>query len=286
MVKIYTFFIVIFVVNECRAQDKFDTLTTKLNSVYVHDSLPGLSVALVNGHGIIYQKSFGFADIKDNKPYNANTIQNIGSVSKSLISIALMKAIELKYFTLETDINDILPFKVTNPNQPNDTITIKELTNHTSGITDNEKIYPNSYKFYRTLRSYDEELMQLIAEKGYQEKIKDASMKDFFYNYLSTDGKYYSKENFNTYKAGKAYDYSNLGSALAAYLIEIKSGMSYATFTARYILEPLKMEHSGWFLDSFNLKNNARLYYNRDKDFPLYSLLTYPDGGLRTSAMT
>jgi D-alanyl-D-alanine carboxypeptidase len=272
-----------FVVNDCSAQNKFDSLTTKLNSVFVRDSLPGLSVMLVNDHRIIYQKSFGFADIKNNRPYNANTIQNIGSVSKSLISIAIMKAIELKYFTLETDINDILPFKVINPNYPNDTITIRELTNHTSGIVDNDNIYPNTYKFYRAMRSYDKELMQLIAEKGYQEKIKDTSMKVFFYNYLSNAGKYYSKENFSTYNAGKAYSYSNLGSALAAYLIEIKSGMSYATFTARYILEPLKMKNSGWFIDSLHLKNNARLYFNKDKDFPLYSLLTYPDGGLRTS---
>jgi D-alanyl-D-alanine carboxypeptidase len=269
--------------NECSAQNKFDSLTTKLNSVFVHDSLPGLSVMLVNNKGIIYRKSFGFADIKNNRPYNANTIQNIGSVSKSLISIAVMKAIELKYFTLETNINDILPFKVINPNHPNDTITIRELTNHTSGIIDNDNIYPNSYKFYRTLRSYDEELMQFVAEKGYQEKIKDTSLKDFFYNYLSKDGKYYSKENFSTYKAGKAYSYSNLGSALAAYLIVIKSGMPYDKFTTRYILEPLKMKSSGWFIDPLNLKKYARLYYNRDKDFPLYSLLTYPDGGLRTS---
>ena len=271
------------VVNKCHAQGKFDTLTLKLNSIFIRDSLPGLSVALVNASGVVYQKNFGYADIKNNIPYSANTIQNIGSVSKSLISIAIMKAVELKYFTLETNINDILPFKVINPNHPDDPTTIRELTNHTSGIVDNPDIYPNSYKFYPALRSYDKELMNYIGEKGYQGNIKDKDMKVFFYNYLSKEGKYYSKENFSAYKAGRAYSYSNLGSALAAYLIEVRSGMSYDKFTARYILKPLKMENSGWFIDSLDLKNYARLYYNLDKDFPLYSLLTYPDGGLRTS---
>lgn len=194
-----------------------------------------------------------------------------------------MKAVELKYFTLETNINDILPFKVINPNHPDDIITIRELTNHTSGIIDNDSIYPNSYKFYTALRSYDKELMGLIGTKGYQEKIKDANMKDFFYNYLCEKGKYYSEKNFSAERAGKTYSYSNLGSALAAYLIEIKSGTSYDKFTTQYILEPLKMGNSGWFIDAAKLKNYARLYYNQDKDFPLYSLLTYPDGGLRTS---
>lgn len=269
--------------NTCIAQSKLDTLTEKLNSAFIRDSLYGLSVALVNANGIVYQKNFGFADIKNGMPYNANTIQNIGSVSKSLIGIAIMKAIELKYFTLETNINDILPFKVINPNQPDDIITIRELTNHTSGIIDNDSIYPNSYKFYPALRSYDKELMGWIGTKGYQEKIKDAGMKDFFYNYLCKEGKYYSRNNFGADKAGKKYAYSNLGSALAAHLIEIKSGTSYDEFTTQYILEPLKMDNSGWFIDAAKLEGHARLYYNRDKDFPLYSLLTYPDGGLRTS---
>ncbi|KAA2241507.1 beta-lactamase family protein [Chitinophaga agrisoli] len=271
------------IINKCTAQHNFDTLTAKLNRVVTRDSLPGLTVALVNAEGIVYQKSFGFADIKNNIKYNANTVQNIGSVSKSLISIAIMKAVELKYFTLETNINDILPFKVINPNHPNDTITIKELTNHTSGIIDNENIYPNSYRFYPALRSYDKELLELIGTKGYQEKIKDTSMKTFFYNYLSKEGAYYSAKNFSSNKAGTAYSYSNLGSALAAYLIEIKSGLSYDKFTAKYIFQPLKMKNSGWFIDVKKLENYARLYYNKDKDFPLYSLLTYPDGGLRTS---
>ncbi len=164
-----------------------------------------------------------------------------------------------------------------------DTITIKELTNHTSGIIDNDSIYPNRYTFYPNLRSYNKELLGLIGARGYQEKVKDASIKDFFYNYLSKEGKYYSKNNFSSSQAGTAYNYSNLGSALAAYLIEIKSGLSYDKFTEKYILKPLKMVNSSWFIDTRNLENHARLYYNLDKDFPLYSLLTYPDGGLRTS---
>lgn len=269
--------------NICTAQRKLDSLTVRLNNVFIRDSLPGLAVALVDANGIIYQKNFGFADIRKGIPYSANTIQNIGSVSKSLISIAVMKAVELKYFTLETNINDILPFKVINPRHPDDIITIRELTNHTSGIVDNDSIYPNSYRFYPALRSYDKELMGLIEAKGYQGKIKDSNMKDFFYNYLCKEGKYYSEENFGADKAGKTYSYSNLGSALAACLIEIKSGTSYDKFTARYILEPLKMKNSGWFVEAAKLKSYARLYYNHDMDFPLYSLLTYPDGGLRTS---
>lgn len=276
--------LLLFVYNRTTAQINSDSLTYKLNQAFLKDSLPGLSVVLVDAHKVIYQKNFGYADVGNKIPYTTSTVQNIGSVSKTVIAVALMKAIELKYFTLETDINQILPFKVTNPNQPDSKITIRELANHTSGIIDNPEIYPYAYKFYPKLRSYDSTAFGLLQQLGFGDKVEDTTLKSFFYNYLAQEGKYYNKANFGQGLAGSASTYSNIGSALAAYLIEIKSGLSYADFTRKYILVPLKMSHSGWSVSSVNLKDHARLYYDQTRCFPLYDLLTYPDGGLKTSA--
>lgn len=276
--------ILLFTIGRAHGQHKFDSLTYKLNQVFSNDSLPGLSVVLVNANGIIYEHSFGFADVANKIPYNTTTLQNIGSVSKTFIAVALMKAIQLKYFTLETDINDILPFKVVNPNHPNDKITIRELTNHTSGIIDNPSIYPNSYKFYLNLRPYDKEALEAVRAIGYNGKVTDSTMKDFFFDYLSEKGKYYSHENFGRDKPGSTSSYSNIASALVAYLIEIKSGISYADFATSHILAPLKMKNSGWLVTTVDLKKHAKLYYDKKLYFPLYDLLTYPDGGLKTCA--
>jgi CubicO group peptidase (beta-lactamase class C family) len=266
-------------------QLKPDTLTRQLHEVFLKDSLPGLSVVLVNTKGIIYQKSFGYADIKNAVPFNSGTIQNIGSVSKTFIAVALMKAIELHYFTLETDINSILPFKVVNPNDPDGTITIRQLTNHTSGIIDNPETYPNTYLFKPGFAPYDQAAFNVLKSLGYQSKIADQPMKDFFKEYLSVNGKYYSSGNFGPGKTGSTSRYSNGASALAAYLIEIKSGLSYAEFTDRYILKPLKMTKSGWALVAKDAGNYAKPYYNLNQAFPFYSWITYPEGGLRTSAL-
>lgn len=269
--------------NKTFSQNKFDTLTNKLHQVFLKDSLPGLSVVIVNAHGIIYNKNFGFADAEKNIPFTSNTIQNVGSVSKTVIAVALMKAVELHYFTLETDINDILPFKVINPNDPNGKITIRELTNHTSGIVDNTEIYPNTYMFSPDLGTYNQSAFNALQSLGYQQKVTDKTMKSFFYDYLSIHGKYYSSNNFGTGKSGSTSKYSNIASALAAYLIEIKSGVSYAEFTTKYILKPLKMTGSGWHLISKDLPKYAKPYYNLTLSFPFYTLVTYPEGGLRTS---
>lgn len=265
------------------AQKKYDSLTLQLNSIYMQDSLPGLSVLLVDTGGITYRQSFGFSDVENGTTYGENNVQNIGSVSKTVISIALMKAVELNYFTLETDINSILPFKVVNPNNQQDVITIRSLTNHTSGIIDNPEIYPNVYKFNKTARPFSKDALAALAGLGYNEKIKDTSMDAFFYNYLSANGTYYSTGNFARSKVGEAYLYSNIASALAAYLIEIKSGISYAAFTSKFIFRPLKMNNSGWAIDTLHIQQYGKLYFNHTAELPLYTLLTYPDGGLRTT---
>jgi D-alanyl-D-alanine carboxypeptidase len=270
-------------VQQCNAQSKFESLSFQLDSVVRKNNIPGLAVVLVNQKQVIYKGAWGYADVEGRQLYSINTVQNIGSVSKSFIAVAIMKAVELKYFTLDTDINDLLPFKVSNPNHASEKITVRQLATHTSGILDNPAIYPASYRFGSNTVNTNPQVLQALRSLGYNSTVKDSSMSAFFYNYLGDKGKYYSKQNFDPEGAGRTYNYSNIGSALAAYLIEIKSGMSYAVFANKYILHPLKMNSSGWYLAAIDKKQHAKLYYS-GFSVPLYSLLTYPDGGLRTSA--
>lgn len=264
-------------------QSRFDTLTRALQEVYQKDSLPGMSVVLVNRKEIIYEHSFGYADLKRKIKYSSKSIQNIGSVSKTFAAIALMKAVELGYFKLDTDINTILPFRVINPNSPTSLITVRQLANHTSGILDNPSIFYNTYQFDTSLVAYDQVAYNKLKRLGFNQKVNDCSLARFMYDYLSEQGQYYAKQNFGPDAAGTSSSYSNIGSALAAYLVEVKSGISYADFTTRYIFHPLHMHQSSWFVDAKKLKNYARPYDDTYLGLPFYHLITYPDGGLRTS---
>lgn len=264
-------------------QGKSNTLTAALQQLVEKDSLPGMSVVLVNAKQVIYEQNFGYANFERGIRYSSKSIQNIGSVSKTFAAIALMKAIELGYFDLDADINTILPFKVTNPHNPAGIITVRQLSTHTSGIIDNPAILPNSYHFDTTLVSYNLNAYKLLKSLGYQQKINDASLKTFMYDYLAEKGKYYNQRNFGSGAPGSTYTYSNIASALVAYLIEERSGLTYAEFTQRYILNPLKMKNSGWYINSKQLSKYALPYYNLYSSFPLYHYITYPDGGLRTN---
>lgn len=264
-------------------QSRFDTLSSSLEKIVKKDSLTGISVVLVNSKQIIYEHNIGYADVKKEIKYSSQSIQNIGSVSKTFIAIALMKAVELGYFNLETNINEILPFKVLNPNFPKAGITIRQLTNHTSSIVDNPGILPDTYKFEKELTDYDTAAYKILQHMGYREQVPQSSIKTFLYNYLSEDGKYYHSNNFAASEPGSSFQYSNIGSAVAAYLIEVKSGITYAEFTEKYILKPLKMKNSSWSLNTKEVDKYAKPYYNLVAAFPFYQFITYPDGGLRTN---
>lgn len=235
-----------------------DSLNIALTSIFEKSNIPGCAVTIINKNGIIFQKSFGYADIKNQKPFDLKTTMNIASVSKAFISLALMKAIQLGYFNLETDINKILPFKIYNPYFPSETIRIKHLVTHTSGIIDNDSVYSKTYRFIITDKT-DVSSIALIKEAGLVGGLKDTTLHDFMFSYLSTKGKLYSKNNFLNEKSGKYYCYSNIASALVAYLIEIKSHTSFSDFTHKYIFTLLKMKQSDWFINPEKLSNRATL---------------------------
>ena len=268
---------------DARGQSGFDPLTKALEQIVKKDSLTGMSVVLVNSKEMIYEHNFGYADVAKKTRYTSQSVQIIGSVSKTFIAVALMKAVELGYFELETNINEILPFKVANPGYQMAGITVRELSNHTSSIVDNPAILPDTYQFDEAFADYDVSAYKILQGMGYRKKVAPCSLKTFLYEYLSADGKYYSADNFVSSEPGSSSHYSNIASALAAYLIEVKSGMTYASFTEKYILKPLKMRNSSWFLDARQKDKYAKHYYDLVRSFPFYQCITHPDGGLRTN---
>ncbi|MGK9123904.1 beta-lactamase family protein [Olivibacter sp. SA151] len=279
--NIITFLICFLQIFNTFGQNYLDSLDKKLAEAFEKTNIPGFTACILNKNGIIYQKSFGFANKEDRTPFTENTIQNIGSVSKTFIAVALMKAVELGYFKLDDDINDILPFRVRNPYYRDESITVRQLTNHTSGIIDNDSIYTCSYLFQKTENRKVQEFMKAY---GYVGGLTDTTLQSFLFNYLTEKGRLYTQKNFYNSKPGARSRYSNIGSALAAYLIEIKAGMSFAEFCKQHIFDVLRMSDSSWLLSDIDIRRHAIPYLNDTLTFPFYSLTTYPDGGLRASA--
>lgn len=268
--------------NRIKGQSPAEALTAALTTQYQQNDFPGFSVAIVNSDSILYENAFGFADLEKKIPYTITTLQPIASVSKLFIGMAVMKAIEQGLLTLDTDINSVLPFRVQHPYTPEIPITVKHLVTHTSGITDNPIAYKKTYLYNKPVQE-DNPIYSVLKSKGYGAEGKDTTLGAFLQDYLNASGTYYSGRNFNKPGPGKSYDYSNIGSDLAAWLIELKSGISFAQYTQQYILQPLQMTHTTWSTAIADQANLATLYTGLKVPYPKYSSVTYPDGGLTTS---
>jgi CubicO group peptidase (beta-lactamase class C family) len=259
-----------------------DSLTSELNQIHKAGFINGFGVALIDQDGILYQAGIGFSDLKNKKTYTENTIQNIGSVSKTLIGIALLKAQEMGKLNLDDPINQYLPFEVINPNYPDEPLTIRHLATHTSTILDTDFYNGKAYVLKDEQDQSSPDSVKL--NEKFNSPDSHMPMIDFLEKVLSKKGEWYSKDGFSEHKPGEIFEYSNIGATLAGAILEIAVQKPYSEFTKTYILEPLGMSSSGWSYQSIDLTQHSKLYSDPKTEIPWYSLITYPDGGLITSS--
>lgn len=227
----------------------------------------GFSMALIDGGGIYWSESRGFADIEAKRRMSIDTIMNVASISKTLTGTSLMILVQQGKLDLDRDVNDYLPFKIENPHFSGTEITARQLLTHTSSIIDFDELYYSRTMYF----------------PGADNPI---SLGEFVREYLSRAGVYFGPGNFALYPPGSERQYSNIAYGLAGYLVEVLSGQSLNGFSADNIFKPLDMRSTGWMLSEVDTENHAKLYElneNGHVEVEWYGLATWPDGGMRTS---
>lgn len=178
-----------------------DSLDREINTIYQQGNFNGFSVSVVNDQTTLYQKGFGFADVEEKKAYTVNTIQNIVSVSKTLVGIALLKAQELGKLNLDDPIQRYLPFKIVNPQFQQIPITIRQLATHTSSILDNEFYLSKNY-FLKPKQNLTGLKLNFDDEQVFNPSDSTITMAVFLENVLSEHGKWntnsFSEKSMNT----------------------------------------------------------------------------------------
>lgn len=262
-----------------------ETLTKELDNIVRDSPIPGFGIALVQNERIVYKNGFGFQDVESQIPYTVDTQQPIASISKTFIGASIAQALSLNLFTLDTPINDILPQPITNPHYPSVDITVRHLVNHSSSIMDEEEAY---YSTYYVSGETDANI-DLASPTGqlyldFELKITDnpRTLAQLVNAYFQPSGELYNTSNFAKTKPGDRVEYSNLASSLAAYVVEVASGMPYEEFLQTYVLYPLNMYATGFDGREVAQSQHARLYID---DIPMfqYRFESFPDGGLRST---
>ena len=252
----------------------------KLNNLA---TCPGFAVAIVSPEGVLYKKGFGYSDVENQKPFTTQSLLYMGSVSKTLTGLALMKLIVEGRLKAETPINDILPFRIYNPYFPKEPITVAHLATHTATFNDPLE-YEHTYLFQQKIQ-----LTKKQTPKSYRKLIplynenEFIPIPDFIESMMHPLGKWYKKKNFLKQKPGTYYEYSNVGALVAGYIIEIITGKPYSEYTKEILLEPLKMYNSGWSYKEVDTSKFVKLYLENNQKVPPYELISYADGGLISS---
>lgn len=255
-------------------------LDRTLDSLAESKAFQGFGLAYVNQDGILYEKGFGFSDGKAQKKYTVHTIQNIASVSKVLVGLAICKAVDQGKIDLDEAVAKYLPFKVENPRFPEHSITFRHLATHTSSIQDNEYYYLKNYYVNpgQNLSGMPLVFDSLQVLNAAEDKFPLAA---YLEKVLAGE---WREGSFTEQPPGRIYTYSNVGTALAAFALEKAVGQPFDAYTRQFILEPLGMKSSGWSMDQVPVERHTKMYESPERELPTYSLITYPDGGFITSA--
>lgn len=229
--------------------------------------LPGMAVAVVANGEVAWSQGYGYANIEEGRPVTADTPFLLASISKTVTGTALMRAREEGAFSLDDNVNDLLPFEVDNPQVEGEIITVRHLATHSSGIEDNGEVYDSSYA----------------------PGDPDIPLGEFLHDYFSPEGRFYDPDaNFSANVPGEVFSYSNVAAGLAGYLVETTTGTPLDEYSREHIFEPLGMDNTGWFLSDFEDTGVIAVPYESTRQGKValehYGFATWPDGLVRASA--
>lgn len=98
--------------------------------------IPGLSIAVIQNHKLVWAKGYGFANDSSKTPVTTQTLFQAGSISKSLNAVGVMKLVQQNKLDLNADINNYLnswkfPYDSVSKGKK---ITTANLLSHSAGI--------------------------------------------------------------------------------------------------------------------------------------------------------
>jgi D-alanyl-D-alanine carboxypeptidase len=98
--------------------------------------LPGAAVGVVHGDELVWSSGVGFADVASRRAPDASTLYRIASITKTLTGTAIMQLRDEGRLHLDDPIVAHIPElrNAQNPFGPIETITIRRMLSHESGL--------------------------------------------------------------------------------------------------------------------------------------------------------
>ena len=172
--------------------------------------IPGLALAIVHEHKLVYAKGFGVTSVEDGGvAVTPETLFRIGSITKPLTGTAIMRLVEAGKLDLDTPIKAYIDWLRLGDPEATEHVTLRMLLSHTSGLpTDGQ------YFGARDPQGLGASIREQIPM-------------------------YTPVAPHNT-----IFSYSNPGLNLAGYVAEKVSGKHYADIMEELVFDPLHMQRT------------------------------------------
>jgi CubicO group peptidase (beta-lactamase class C family) len=206
---------------------------------------PGAALAIARDGEIVYEQGYGLAQLEYEVPMTPTTVFHVASVSKQFTAFAVAMLADGGKLSLDDDIRTHLP------EVPDfgDTITIRHLIHHTSGLRDQ---------------------WVLLAMAGW--RLDDVITRDQIMRLVR-------RQRELNFKPGAEYLYCNTGYTLLAEIVERVTGQSFAEWTAENIFQPLEMKNTHFHDDHQLVVPNRAYSYARRGDGYRKAVLSYANVG-------
>jgi CubicO group peptidase (beta-lactamase class C family) len=234
-----------------QARAPLDSIAVYVQSELVRQRIPGMSVGILRGASVLLARGFGFANLELQVPASDSTIYQSGSLGKQFTAAGVVTLAEQGRLRLDDHIVRWLP----EGKGVWDSITVRHLLTHTSGVTE----YTDSTFNYR--KDYTEaELVKFAAGRPLD------------------------------FPPGTRWSYSNTGYVLLGVLIHRVTGRFYGDVLRDLIFSPAGMrttriiseadivpnradgyqlvkgrvQHQEWVAPSLNTTADGSLYFSID----------------------
>ncbi|MGH1337926.1 MAG: serine hydrolase [Aureispira sp.] len=220
--------------------DNGTTQTQQLDSLFQFSYSNGLfngAILITKNNTVLYKNAFGYANEETKTRINTESVFYIASVSKQFTAMGIMLLQEKGKLSLEDKINDFFP------DYPDylQEVSIRQLLNHTSGITD--------AAYYKLVHPSNKEVLDALFQQD------TLSLKN-----------------------GTTFHYSNSGYVMLALIIQKVSGQTIDQFFHQEIFEPLAMKNTTTSLQVEKIVNKVAGYNLFGKKVDYKSSVIGPGG--------
>ena len=189
--------------------------------------VPGAAVLVLRDGRPVVRAGYGLADLETGTPATPETNYRLASVTKQFTAAGILLLAEGGRLTIDDRAHDWLPSLP----KAAETVTIRHLLTHTSGLIDYEDVIPETF----AAQLHDADVLRL----------------------LETQDRSY-------FRPGTGYRYSNGGYALLALIVQRASGKSFATMLRERIFRPLGMTNTVAYEEGISTVNNRAFGYTED----------------------